>query len=148
MHPRQLSIFQSYLVIPKTNSNETFRDCAQYYLRYCNEDSSLWELSRKAQHTSASRELTRKKFSPPSVFSPLYAAPLSFFLRIWDFITKSRTTTWLFPKNCILGPSTEHKMWPEIEHLRLERSTASSSMQWFGRSVRVLGVTLSIPLKF
>ena len=56
--------------------------------------------------------------SPPSVFSPLYAAPLSFFLRTWYFITKSRTTTWLFPKNRILGTSTEHKMWPEIEHLR------------------------------
>ena len=61
----------------------------------------------------------REKFqSPQSVCSPLYAAPLSFFLRTWDFIKKSRITTWVFPKNCILGTSTEHKMWPEIEHLR------------------------------
>ena len=39
--PNQFSIFESYLVIPKANCNETFRDCTQYYLRYCNEDSSL-----------------------------------------------------------------------------------------------------------
>ena len=56
--------------------------------------------------------------SPQSVCSPFYAAPLSFFLRTWDFITKSRITTWVFPKNCILGTLTELKMWPEIEHLR------------------------------
>ena len=67
MHPRQFSIFESYLVIPETNSNETFRDCAQYNPRYCNEDSSLSELLRKAQHTSASRQLTRKKFKVPIV---------------------------------------------------------------------------------
>ena len=51
----------------------------------------------------------KKIQSPPSVFSPLYAAPLSFFLRTSDFIIISWTTTWLFPKNCILGTSTEHK---------------------------------------
>ena len=67
MHQRQFSIFESYLVIPKTNSNATFRDCAQYYLGYCNEDPSLQELPRKAQHTSASRELTRKTFKVPKV---------------------------------------------------------------------------------
>ena len=71
---------------------------------------------RKAQHTSAS---WREKIqSPQNVCSPLYAAPLSFFLRTWDFITKSRITTWVFPKNCTLGTSTEHKMWAEMEHLR------------------------------
>ena len=66
-----------------------------------------------------STENWREKIqSPQSVCSPLYAAPLSFFLRTWDFITKSRITTWVFPKNCILGTSTEHKMWPEIQHLQ------------------------------
>ena len=53
-----------------------------------------------------------------AVWTTLYAAPLSFFLRTWDFITKSRITTWVFPKNCILPTLTEHKMWPEIEKLR------------------------------
>ena len=67
MHQRQVSIFESYLVIAETNSIETFRDCAQYYPGYCNEDSGLYELLRKAQHTSASRELTRKKFKVPNV---------------------------------------------------------------------------------
>ena len=67
MHQRQFSIFESYLVIPKTHNNATFRDCAQYYLGYCNEDPSLQELPRKAQHTSASRELTRTKFKVPKV---------------------------------------------------------------------------------
>ena len=76
----------------------------------------LVALPRKAQHTSAS---WREKIqSPQNVCSPLYAAPLSFFLRTWDFITKSRITTWVFPKNCTLGTSTEHKMWPEMDHWR------------------------------
>ena len=53
-----------------------------------------------------------------AVWTPLYAAPLSFFTRTWDFITKSTITTWVFPKNCILATLTQHKMWPEIENLR------------------------------
>ena len=56
--------------------------------------------------------------SPQSVCSPLYTATLSSFLRSWDFSTKSRITTWVFPKYCILGTLTEHKMWPDIEHFR------------------------------
>ena len=53
-----------------------------------------------------------------AVWTLLYAAPLSFFTRTWDFIKKSTITTWVFPKNCILATLTEHKMWPEIENLR------------------------------
>ena len=53
-----------------------------------------------------------------AVWTPLYAAPLSFFTRTWDCIKKSRITTWVFPKNCSLATLTEHKMWPELENLR------------------------------
>ena len=96
--------------------------------RLGNAHSTIFDISKKTQACRNDQERRnilvpaenwREKIqSPQSVCSPLYAAPLSFFLRTWDFITKSRITTWVFPKNCILGTSTEHKMWPEIQHLQ------------------------------